>query len=60
MADGEQRGAHALIAHLGRLVDPKPESVAVKPVRLLEATNHDPDVVDPLEHLNAAAAWRAP
>ena len=48
VADGEQRRPHTLVTYLGGLVDVKPENVAVEAVRLLEAANHDPDVVDPL------------
>src|SRR5438552_6646634 len=50
--DGEQRGAHALVLHFGRLMDREAERVTIEVVRVLEVSDHDPNVVDPLQHVS--------
>jgi len=46
----EQRGAHALIGHLGLAQQRQAERALVERVRVPQPLHHDPDVMNPEHH----------
>src|SRR3990172_2606768 len=51
LADGEERGPHALLPHRRRGVHRQPQRLAVEPERLVQAMHRNADVMDLLDHI---------